>query len=487
MSDGIHIAGPVAFLESSSSAVFFSKADAANGTYKTTNGRGTHAPIRALQNALNIAYWGEDNRFPQNVEAQMAYCNVGKAGLGWKARALYGNGIVPGTITGINEETKEDIFTPLDRKKYKHVYDFIEAAWFDRFMIEYTQDWVWFANCFPEIVFSKDCKTITNLVHQESCDCRFEQMDDNGKIPHVFISKLWGASKDQWAKFDPTKKMAGLLDNPKVLTKEDNKYIKQVPCIDMYNALVSAKKIAEQLKKKSAGQLKSAILPTNYPSINKTYYQVAEWDGARLGGWVEIACKIPSLLKALYNKAFRIKYHIEVSESYFHRKYTFEVWEGKTEAEQQAARLALLKEMDEFLSGDENAFKTFVSFFDIDPTEKTEYGRVKLTPIEDKTNIDKELITSSAADIQMLISMNVHPTLFGAGTIGTGQQRSGGSDIREAFLVYNALLNLERKVMLEPLNLVRDYNNWGSEIKFRIRDTILTTLDTGAGTKKTVS
>ena len=126
--------------------------------------------------------------------------------------------------------------------------------------------------------------------------------------------------------------------------------------------------------------------------------------------------------------------------------------------------------MDDFLSGDENAFASFVSFFDVDSHDHTEYGRVKITVIEDKTNLDKELITSSAADIQILIAMQAHPTLFGAGTIGTGSQRSGGSDIREAFLTYTALLNLERRVLLQPLYLVRDFNNWGNDIEFRIRD-----------------
>jgi hypothetical protein len=482
----VKLVGSVAFLEGSSSAVFFSKSDRSQGSYNS-DAKGTVAPIKKLQNELNIAYWGEDNRFPQNVEAQMAYCNVGKSGLGWKARALYGNGIIPGKITGIDPKTQEEIFVPLDRKQYKEVYAFIERRSFYRFMLEYLQDWTWFSNCFPEMILDHSCEKITDLVHQESCDCRFQQFNDNGKIEYVFISKLWGAAKDQWAKFDPAKKMKGLLENPITFSAEDNEYVKKVPCIDMYNALQDLLNIAEKLKEKATGTLKSAILPVNYPSINKTYYQVAEWDGARLSGWVEIACKIPSLLKTLYNKAFSIKYHIEIPESYFEKKYTYEVWETKTEEEKKVAKILLLEEMDEFLSGNENAYNSFLSFFDIDNVNKAEYGRVKITPIEDKTKIDKELISASAADIQILIAMNVHPTLFGAGTIGTGQQRSGGSDIREAFLVYNSMLKLERNVLLEPLYLVRDFNGWDQEICFKIMDTVLTTLDTGAGTKKQIS
>lgn len=490
----VHISGPVAFLSESQSAVFFSKGNAAAGTFQ--NNKGSVAIVEKMQNQLDVAYWGEDNRFPQNIEQQMAYCGIGKSALDWKARALWGAGIIPGKVVGYEDEGKKEIFEPLDREKYKIVYSFIEARSFFRWAIEYLQDWVWYFNCFPEMILSKDGKSITGFVHQESNDSRFKQMDDQGRIKKVYLSKLWGAAKDQYARFDPTKSLPGLVNSRK-LNEVDNKFIKQLDCIDMYDNVNSLQIIADSLtqsRKKDA--LKSAILPVNYPSVNKTYYQVPYWDGARLGGWIEIACKIPSLIKTLYNKAFRIKYHIEVPESYFGRKYGEDKWDAMTDADQQQCRVKLLQDMEDFLSGDENAFKSFISFFDVDPHDKKESGRVKITVIEDKSNIDKELITQSAADVEILIAMQVHPSLFSAGMTGSMFRSGGGSgsDIREAYLVYNALLNLERNVFLEPLYLVRDYNRivggiseWEDDIVFRVRDTVLTTLDQGRGTQKVVS
>lgn len=478
----INYAGNVAFLSSSKTAVFFSKGNSFYADFTP----GSSQKIQNVTSALDIAPWGEDNRFPQNVEHMMSYCSIGRSALDWKAKMLYGGGIIPGRITGIDPKTNTDIFEPLDRVKYKKVYDFISTQQFFRFMIEYLQDWVWFSNCFPEIILSNDCKEITGLVHQESCDIRLKQMNADMKIDTAYLSKLWGASDDQWSKFDKKKRFKGMKQNPLEINEAYKDYVTPIPCIDLYNPVKSLLDIADSIKK-NGKKLKSAILPVNWPSPNKTYYQVPSWDGARLSGWIDIACKIPSMLKTLYEKAFQIKYHIEVPETYFERKFGFEKWHGQTEEEQNGARRELLQAMDDFLSGDENAFASFVSFFDIDKHDKTEYGRVKITAIEDKTSIDKELITSSAADIQILIAMNAHPTLFGAGTIGTGSQRSGGSDIREAFLTYNATLVLERRVLLQPLYLVRDYNEWGSDIEFRIRDTVLTTLDTGAGTKKVIS
>lgn len=482
----IVLAGPVAYLTGSSSSVFFAVSGNGNAAANSGKPEGTSLQVRQLQNALDIVYWGEDNRFPQNIENQMRFCGIGKAALAWRAQMLFGDGIMPGKVTGIGTNG-EDIFEPLDRTKYKKVYDFIGTQEFFLFMLEYLLDWSWYENCFPEVILSNDCTEITGLVHQESCDARFENMDDNGVVNNVYLSKLWGASKNQYAQFDPERRMKGLLDNPEVLTDAYAKYIKKLPCIDKYNAVASLTTIAEKLKKKASGSLKSAILPVSYPSPNKTFYQVPAWDGARLGGWIEIACKIPAMLKVVYNKAFSIKYHIEVPESYFERKYGFEKWHSMKTEEQTFAKKELLTSMDEFLSGDPNAHKAFISFFEVDNNTKQDYARIKITQIEDKSSFDKELLSGSAADIQMLIAMQVHPTLFGAGTIGTGQQRSGGSDIREAFLVYNALLKLPRRVLLQPLYLVRDYNKWGNDIEFKIRDIVLTTLDTGAGTKKVIS
>lgn len=490
----IILEGPVAFLEGSQSAVFFSSNNnvgVAAGAYKESEK--TPVAIKKLINALNVAYWGEDNRFPQYIERMLKYCGIGKAALDWKMKALWGNGIVPCKITGYDESGAEQIEI-LDINKYKKIYSFINGRGAQRFWLEYLQDWVWYGNCFPEIILSNDTKTITSFVHQETNDCRYEQMDDNGKINSVFISKLWGMAKDLYQNFDDKKAILGLIENPQLIAEVDNKFVKKLDCIDMYNAVNSLTEIAA--KKQNIAGLKSAILPVNYPSPNKPYYQLPAWDGARLSGWIDIVSKIPSMIKTLYEKAFRIKYHIQIPETYFERRYGIEIWQGMDEKKQLEARKKLLKEMDDFLSGNENAYKTFISFFDIDGHDKKEYGLVKIESIEDKVGLDKELMTTSAGNVEILIAMGIHPALFSAGMAGSMYQSGGGSgsDIREAKLVYDSMLNLERQVLLEPLYLVRDYNRevggikeWEEDIIFRFRDVQLVTLDQGSGTKKKLS
>lgn len=474
----IILAGNIGFLKKSSSSVKFTDSESSGNS-------GTSPEIIEFQNDKNIALWGEDNRFPQNIINQMDGYGLGKEALNWKARMYFGGGIVPGKITGYTEG-KGETFEPADLKTHKEIYAFIHAPWFHKFMIEYLQDLSWFINAFPEIILSNDGQKIKKFVHQESCDCRLEQYNKEGFSPNVFISKFWGASKEQIARFNPEKPVQGLKEKTTSMVNSlDKSLIKKVAAIDPYNPVDSLKKIASSLKSKNG--LKSAILPVNFPSVGKTYYQLAAWDGSRLAGWIKIANKIPSLIQLMYEKAFMIKYHIEVPISYFHEKYGIAQWEEKTTEEKDDAKTELLESMDEFLTNEDGGFNSFVSFFGINQMNQNDFGRVKIAQIEDKSSLDKELVTGSAADQQFLISANINPTLFGAATIGTGQQRSGGSDIREAFLVYCAGLKLERQVMLAPLYLARDYNGWDPDIVFRIDDTVLTTLDTGAGTTKKLS
>lgn len=484
---------PIAFLEKSGGAVFFSPAgyDSAQPAGKSSGATGTSLnvaeEVREVEDKLKVVPWGEDNRFPQRISAMLDHCGIGKPALNFKAKAIYGGGIIPGKVTGIDPKTKEDIIEPLDRVKYAPVYEFLEKSTMPIFWAEFLNDWTTYVNCFPEIVFSKNGKTITNIVHQESSDCRYGPMQ-NGKIKKVYLSKLWGLPGDQLIKFAPREISAGF----NYVSTLEEKHIVPKDCIDMYDPVASCKEIVEGIKNRKG--LISAILPVNYPSTNKTYYQLPSWDGARLSGWFDIASRVPGMLKRLFNSNFNIKYHIEVPESYFERLHGLEKWKTMLPDDKARERKTLVRRMDKFLSGDDNAFKSFVSTFDVAPHDGKEYGRLKITVIEDKINVDKETLMSSAADIQILIAMQVHPTIFGAGTLGTGTQRTGGSDIREAFLVQNAMHALERQIIVSPLNLVRDYNRevggiseWEKDIRFFFRDTVLTTLDTGAGSKKVLS
>ncbi len=488
--------GNIAYLNKSGTSVWFS--DVSYGAFSAAGGSSSHKRKRKPEedeaNAtyvrmseiltdLKVVPWGEDNRFPQNITKQLDYCGVAKSALNFKAKALYGNRLYYGKITAIDEKGNET-FVPAMKGEYPEVDKFWEDNGnLSRYFLEFNQDWVQFANCFPELITNNKRDKIVRIVHQESCDCRYMQEPKGRTWPeYVYLSKKWGEDNDQYVRFDKDKGMKVRTAPDKLPEYFDNDIIKQVRCLDPYDSLADLTTGVEN-------GITNFIFPVNYPSPNKTYYQLAYWDGARLSGWLEIAAKIPALLKSLYKNAFNIKYHVEIPEQYWERRFGAEAWNGMKADERTSARMTLLQEMDNFLSGAENAYKTFVSFFDIDRIKGDEVGRIKITVIDNKSTVDKDIIASSAANSEILFAMQINPDLIGAGAPGGPYSGSAGSgsNIREAWLVYLALLQLERDALLEPLYLIKRFNGWPDELEFRFFNTVLTTLNQGKGTEKVLS
>lgn len=463
-----NLSSSVSYISHAKATVFF--ASSASGGSANVSA----APlVEKLQTNLDIFPWGEDNRFPQNVVDQIADGSPMQSSLNIKAKSLWGGGVVYGKM--VNGQ-----FVKGALGDYPAVDEFFLENDIPRFYAELNQDYVYFANCFPELIYSRDRKTIARLIHQESCDVRYKQMDAKGNINTVYLSKMWGASKDQLAKFDSKKELTGRLANytsEATPTEVDDKFVKMRYALDPYFPLDGLRFYAE--KKES-----SVILPVNYPSPNKTYYQLAHWDAVRKSGWIEIATQIPNMLKTMYKNAFNIKYHIEIPETYLQKRVNNakKTWGEMTPAEKLKEKEALLKSMDEFLAGAENAHKSLVTFFTSD-VEGREYERVKITPIEHKSNIDKDLLASGTANSELLFALEMNPNMIGAGKPGgVYSSNQGGSNIREAKTAHDMLLNLDRHMTLAPLRLIARYNNWPKELVFRHEDIEMTTLDTGKET-----
>ena len=87
-----------------------------------------------------------------------------------------------------------------------------------------------------------------------------------------------------------------------------------------------------------------------------------------------------------------------------------------------------------------------------------------------------------------MFSIMVNPNVLGAGMPGgTYAGNQGGSNIREAYLVNIANCWLDRQDLMDALEMVTRYNGADEDIEWRFRNTVLTTLDTGSGTTKTLS
>lgn len=398
-------------------------------------------PIEKPENTSGeIAYWGDDNLFPQNVLEAAQKNTIIPTTLDWKARALYGSGLVYGKVNGFDDDGN-DIFK---RERVPEIEDFLRRSNIRKYLIEAATDLYWFYNVFPELILTKDRSKIVFLTIQEAPHCRWAKQDKQGKVKKCFIKGNWSEKPGELS--DAT----------------------TVDVLDPYYDAVQALKKEDYLK---------FIYPISYPTPDKVYYQLAHWNSVRTSGWLDNANSIASFKKALMENQMTLKYHIEVYTWYWEWKYKgkWSEWTMKQRIEKMDEEFT---RWTNTLTGAANAGKAIMTQSLFDEGTRISQPGVSIKPIEDKIKDGIYIEDSQEASSHLLYALGVHPTLVGAGP-GKSMDAGSGSDQRVAFNNYISLCEVHRDLILEPLHFIRDYNGWDPEIQFRFRLPMIVTLDKG--------
>lgn len=459
-------------IEDHATVISFSKSGNYSASRAAPANNGTNLKVGGAPGTGKIIPWGIDNLFPQRISYILSYSGVAQSAIEFKVEAQFGQGIYWGKV--VEYKNGKEVFDIAQPGEYPEVEQFMrENRRLARFYSATMNDWVTYANAFPEIILNAGGDKITMLNPQEAMDFRYYEMNSDGIKEDGCLSKYWAGGISAVDQVDQ------LSVGDTIPNKDKIKNIK------VLNPLSPVESLQAFLKKYP--DKRNFILPIQNYSRNSPYYSLAGWDAVRRNGWLEIAIKTPELFKALYENAFNIKYHIEVPNSYFQNLYGTE-WETYTVEEKKAKRGELVENFTKYLSGTENAHKAFVSYFSTSHDRK-EFDRVKITELENKTTIDKDIIASVAANSEVLFAFSVNPDLIGAGAPGGPYSGSAGSgsNIREAFLLHVNKQHLQRQLLLEPLYLARDFNGWDPALEFRFQDIVLTTLDKGKGTEAVLS
>ncbi len=391
-----------------------------------------------------LAYWGENNLFPQDVIKEVSKNTIIGSTLDWKARALYAGGLVYGESN--YDDDGKDLFFP---KNDPGIYAFLKSSNTRRFLIESCTDFYWFYNTFPELITSKDRKKIVAVSSQEASYCRWGlQSEKSAQIDYCYIKANW----EEGYSTDP-------------------KYVTIVPVIDPYINRVEA------LRERKDGF--KYIYPVSYPTPGKTFYQLAHWNSLRESKWLDVAQSIPAFKKALFKNQISLKYLIEVSTWWWNWKYSgFDTFPSKQKSELMTKEL---EKFEKFMSGAESAGNSLMVTFHSNPEFQKEYPGWKITPIDNKIKDGIYIEDSQEASSHLLYALGVDPTLVGNGP-GKLMGAGSGSDKRVAFNVYISLCQIHQDLILEPLEFIADYNGWDKKIKnltFKFRHSMITTLDKG--------
>lgn len=312
-------------------------------------------------------------------------------------------------------------------------------------MSEAFRDIFKFGNCFPILFFNQDGSKIVSLQILNARHCRVSK--DKKYL-------LYFPDFDERQPTDEKSTVYPMLDE-------------HDPFLDL-----QTRKVLGKLN----GQPIAFPRIKNYYS-NNDYYGIPDWDAAMRSGWIDIANKIPKFLSKSYANAMSLMWHIKIPQSYW--KEHFPVGDYKDKNERTKAIEEWMKNMEKNLCGDENVSKAFISSYEQNYNGKGmgwEFDR-----LENEIDAKERLSTSAAANSEILFSLMINPSVFGAGMPGGAYagNAGSGSDIRESFLVSVLTTYIEKQQVLFPIQMMLEYNGHGDNLVLKYKETILTTLNTG--------
>jgi hypothetical protein len=403
-----------------------------------------------------IVPWGEDNNLPATVIENIEKSEVVSANLEYNVLIGYGTGIKPmrrvienGKLQGYDEVFDDD-----------KVLEFFENNDLGGYFLEQLTDLKAFYNVFPEIILTNDKKNIATLRSKEAAFSRWGKVDDKvGHITQHFYSSKWG-------------------DGPK---KKD---IVFSDVLDRFNPMFD---LETRLKNGKYKELRF-IVPVNFPTPGRTYYQRAYWWSLFQSGWFDFSLMIPEAKKALMKNKFAVKYIIYISPKYFDNIFKQEGID-KNDKEAVDARVDQEHQMfADFLTGSDKAGKGIVALKEMihSSSGAKEEKYIEVVPIDmgkegGEFNEDSEEVSNITSYV-----MQTHSSLIGS-TPGKNKGSFSGTDKRELFMMKQALMKPYRDRLLRPLNLVKRFNGWDKDIVFAVPDIEFTTLDQNKSGKQEIT
>jgi hypothetical protein len=373
------------------------------------------------------SYWGDDNLFPQNVQKDLELNSIALRALEKRKNVHYGRGIIA-YRNAVDEVTGEEKKTKVTDQE---VLEFFRINRVNLQWIDLIGSLEIFANGFVEFITNKAGNKINRVFIKDPTYCRWERMDETtARIKNLYYSAIWDKAPST-----------------------ENRTLAKIACFDPY-----------RIKDDGTYPDKTFIYPVFYKSFNKSYYHLAVWNGVRSGGWMDIANKVPKLKLAIMHNQMTIKYHVEIPNDYFSKRFPSGDF---TVAMREQKRKEKEEELNKFLTDVENSGKSLVTYHFYDQVMKTTFPGWKINVIDNKLKDDAYLPDSQAANSEILFAIGVDPSLIGGSGVPGGKLGAGsGSDKREAFWMLNAEMGPYRQISLDPLYFVRDFNGWDPTIEF---------------------
>lgn len=377
------------------------------------------------------SFWGNNNQYPDEVVIAVAKNAALQQALQIKRDAHIGKGLIVYT-----EKVAQDGKT-LDYKivSDSRIDDFFGYSNLDtQYFSAADAHWLHF-NYFPELIPSRDNKSIAAINFRDPHTCRVGIRNKKGLIEKLYLSYNWPY---------PNK------------TNE----MTDIAAINIFDPIKST------IEKLAKG--KSLYLPVHYNTRGRAHYNECYWHGL-IAGWLSIGNAIPTAVRQLIKNQMVLKFHVQINYGYWEKK--FKGWATLSQKEREEYVAAELTMMNTFLRDVDNYGKSLVSFFEYDPLNVKDIRKdIIIEPIKNQME-DLKYITEfqQSANAELLFGVGTDGTLIGQHSPG-GSEAGSGSNKREAIWVLDQLLEPHRKLTIDPWwNVIKSVNKLPREWKLGVR------------------
>lgn len=284
---------------------------------------------------------------------------------------------------------------------------------------------------------------------------RLERMDSQYRINYAYLSNQW-------------------LDSTQTLTETDRR-IAAVPYLAADTAVSDLNRRLREAREK---QVSRKNRPTRFimspRDFGGPYYADALWHSIFAGSIFEYAFTIVDDRLTRKRNSNIIGRVIYIHQEYLKQLYT-QQGENKSKTMAQIQQ-EVFTDINRWLSNPDNAGQALISavFTGLDGKEHKAW---EIVEIETKANSQAQAEKTELQEISSIIffAMGLDSKLIG-NTPGDATS-SGGTDLRERFLVKQIQFAPLQQLMLRPLEVISKFNGWDPHLVWQIDREVLTTLD----------
>ena len=284
---------------------------------------------------------------------------------------------------------------------------------------------------------------------------RLERMDSQYRINYAYLSNQW-------------------LDSTQTLTETDRR-IAAVPYLAADTAVSDLNRHVREARQQRVSRKNR---PTRFimspRDFGGPYYADALWHSIFAGSIFEYAFTIIDDRLTRKRNSNIIGRVIYIHQEYLKQLYT-QQGENKSKTMAQIQQ-EVFTDINRWLSNPDNAGQALISavFTGLDGKEHKAW---EIVEIESKANSQAQAEKTELQEISSIIffAMGLDSKLIG-NTPGDATS-SGGTDLRERFLVKQIQFAPLQQLMLRPLEVISKFNKWDSHLVWQIDREVLTTLD----------